>query len=304
MARELFITDGGLETTLIFHDGIDLRAFAAFDLLSGDAGTELLRTYFERYLAIAREHGTGFVLDTATWRANPDWGAQLGYSRGELDAANRRSVALAKELRDAHAGAAGPIVVNGVVGPRGDGYVAGELMSADEAERYHREQIATFGDAGVDRISAITLTYPDEAIGIARAANAAGVPVAVSFTLETDGRLPDGTELRDAIERVDADTGASAAYFMVNCAHPTHFEHVFDEDGAWTDRVHGLRANASTMSHAELDAAEELDDGDPADLAARYRALRSRLRNLDVLGGCCGTDHRHVAAICRAAAGP
>jgi homocysteine S-methyltransferase len=289
-----FIADGGLETTLIFHRGIDLPCFAAFDLLKDAAGRDELRAYFEPYLAIARDRGVGLVLDTATWRANPDWAPRLGYSLDELDEANRQAVALAEELCAAAAGT--PVVINGVIGPRGDGYVAGEQMSAAEAERYHARQIQTFAATAADMVTAITMTYPEEAIGIVRAATEAGLPVVVSFTVETDGRLPSGEGLREAIERVDAQTGGAPAYFMINCAHPRHFAGVLDGDG-WLDRIGGLRANASTMSHAELDEADELDEGDPVALGAEHRALRPRLRSVCVLGGCCGTDHRHVAEL-------
>ena len=292
----LFITDGGLETTLVFHLGLELPDFAAFDLLRDDTGAEALRRYYEPYITIAREHGAGIVLDTATWRASRDWGEGLGYSPEELAEANRRAVALIEELRAANP--AVPAVLNGVVGPRGDGYVVGETMTAAEAETYHGEQIGTFAGTAADMISAITMTYADEAVGIARAAQAAGLPAAISFTVETDGRLPSGQPLGEAIEQVDAETDSAPAYYMINCAHPTHFEGVLE--GSWVERVRGIRANASRMSHEELDASEELDEGDPDELAAQYRALRERLPNANVLGGCCGTDDRHVAAISRA----
>jgi S-methylmethionine-dependent homocysteine/selenocysteine methylase len=291
----LFLTDGGLETTLIFHQGLDLPYFAAFTLLEDEAGTEALRRYYEPYLAIAREQGAGIVLDSATWRASRDWAERLGYSPDELAEANRRAVALIEDLREPDV----PAVLNGVVGPRGDGYVVGEAMTAADAESYHAEQIGTFAGTAAEMVSAITMTYVDEAVGITRAAQAAGLPAVISFTVETDGRLPSGQPLREAIEQVDAETGSGPAYFMVNCAHPTHFADVL-EGGPWLERIGGLRANASTMSHAELDEATELDEGDPAQLAADYRSLCERLPRANVLGGCCGTDDRHVAAIARA----
>ena len=299
-AAHPFLTDGGLETTLIFHRGLDLPCFAAFDLLKDEAGRDELRAYFGAYVALARERGVGFVLDTATWRANPDWARRLGYSLDDLDAANRAAVALAEEIRAAGETEGTPIVINGVIGPRGDGYDPGALMSPDEAEGYHARQVATFAESAVDMVTAVTMTNADEAIGIARAARAHDVPAVISFTLETDGRLPDGQPLGAAIERVDAETGGSVAYFMINCAHPSHFAGVLEEDGAWRERIGGLRANASAKSHAELDEADELDEGDPAALGAEHGALRPRLGAVTVLGGCCGTDRRHVEAIGRA----
>ncbi|HEY1317897.1 MAG TPA: homocysteine S-methyltransferase family protein [Gaiella sp.] len=295
-----FLTDGGLETTLIFHDGHDLPHFAAYDLLTRDGGEEALRRYFEPYARIARDRKVGIVLETATWRANPDWAERLGHAPDRLADLNRRAVELLEELRDEYGTDATPIVISGCIGPRGDGYVVGETMTAEEAESYHAPQIGTFAETAADLVTAITMTYADEAIGVVRAARAAGMPVVISFTVETDGRLPSGQSLREAIEELDSRTEAYPAYFMVNCAHPSHFDAVLEPGTAWTDRVMGLRANASRLSHAELDEAEELDMGNPEELALEYVALRDSLPRLSVLGGCCGTDHRHVEAVCDA----
>lgn len=292
-----FLTDGGIETTLIFHRGIDLPLFAAFALLDDEQGRETLRDYYEPYLRSAAEHGAGFVLESATWRASPRWAEELGYSPQQLATLNRRSIELLAELRTEHQQKLdGPIVISGCIGPQDDGYQPSRLLSAQEAERYHTTQIETFAATAADLVTAITMTYADEAIGITRAAAGAGLPAVISFTVETDGRLPSGQALAEAIVQVDSEAGEAPAYYMINCAHPTHFEHVLD-GGAWAGRIRGLRANASTMSHAELDEAAELDEGDPADLGARYAQLRSQLPNLTVVGGCCGTDDRHVAAI-------
>ena len=297
LGGDLFFTDGGLETTLVFHDGLELPLFAAFTLLQDEEGTQALRRYYEPYLELAREHGAGFVLDSPTWRASPRWAAELGLTTAELDALNRRAISMLEELRDRYGTGAGPIVINGVVGPHDDGYAPSEVLSADAAEAYHSTQIGTFSETAADMVSAITMTYADEAIGLTRAAVAAAIPAVISFTVETDGRLPSGQQLGEAIEQVDAETGAAPAYYMINCAHPTHFDEVLAAGGAWRERIRGLRANASAKSHAELDEATELDEGDPADLGARYAALAERLPELNVLGGCCGTDHRHLAAI-------
>jgi S-methylmethionine-dependent homocysteine/selenocysteine methylase len=297
LGGDLFLTDGGIETVLIFHEGLDLPAFAAFDLLKDEEGTERLRSYYTPYVDLARERGVGFVLESPTWRASPRWAKELGYDREELDRLNRKAIRLLEEIRDEQEAGGPPLVISGCIGPQDDGYNPTELLSAEAAQEYHSTQIGTFAGTAADMVTAITMTYADEATGIARAAAEAGIPAAISFTVETDGRLPSGQALGEAIEQVDRETGASPSYYMINCAHPTHFMSVLEEGDGWRERIRGLRANASTMSHAELDEAEELDDGDPADLGARYAELRDQLPRLCVLGGCCGTDHRHVAEI-------
>ncbi len=300
LGGDLYLTDGGIETTLIFHDGLDLPYFAAFDLLKDGSGRETLRRYYRSYTAIAKERGVGFVLESATWRASRDWGDKLGYSEAALAEANRQSISLLQELREEYRGENTPMVISGCIGPRGDGYDPGEVMTADQAQAYHAAQIGTFVEAGVDMVTAITMTNVEEAVGLTRAAQAAGVPAVIAFTVETDGRLPTGQSLKDAIEAVDAATGNGPAYYMINCAHPSHFDDALTQGESWLERIRGLRANASTKSHAELDEAEELDDGDPVELGGLYRDLKARMPQLNVFGGCCGTDHRHVAAICDA----
>jgi S-methylmethionine-dependent homocysteine/selenocysteine methylase len=295
------LTDAGLETVLVFDEGIDLPLFAAFPLVDTDEGRAALRRYYTPFLELARERDVPLVLSAPTWRASSDWGRQLGYEGDELAGVNRRAVALLEAARDEVLGPAerGDVVIEGSVGPRSDAYRPTLLMDEEEAERYHGDQLRTLAETGCTQVSAITLTYVEEAIGIVRAARAAGVPVVVGFTVETDGRLPSGASIEEAIVAVDAATDGAAASFMINCAHPTHFADALPA-GEARNRIRGLRANASTRSHAELDEAEELDSGDPADLAARYVALRGDLPALEVLGGCCGTDIRHVTAICDA----
>ena len=298
----LFLTDGGIETTLIFQDGFDLPFFAAFPLLRTERGRDALRRYYRRHASIAVERGVGFVLESATWRASADWGARLGYSPSELDAANRAAIELLHGLRRELATEQTPMVVSGCVGPRGDGYRADAVMTPAAAQAYHANQIRVFAASGADLATAITMTNSGEAIGIVRAARAEGLPVVISFTVETDGRLPSGETLPEAITAVDGETGAAAEYFMINCAHPSHFAGalVSGSRSDWVRRVRGIRANASACSHAELDEATTLDSGDPIDLGLWYRSLRSQFHHLSVLGGCCGTDHRHIERICDA----
>jgi homocysteine S-methyltransferase len=287
------VNDGGLETDLTYHHGVELPDFAAFPLVDDERGRGLLRRYYGDYIDIARRAGAAVQLDTPTWRASPDWGERLGYSAAEVRRVNRDAVALIAELRD-DAGV-DSFLISGCVGPRGDGYVAGEVVDPDDAAAYHALQIEALADAGADLVTVLTLTGTGEAVGIVRAAREAGVPVAISFTVEQDGRLPDGTPLSAAVTEVDAEDGPD--YFMVNCAHPTHIAPGLADDGDWRARIVGMRANASTLSHEELDAATELDEGDPAELARAQDALRARLPNLALVGGCCGTDARHVAAL-------
>lgn len=301
--------DGGIETDLIFHHGLDLPHFASFVLLGSDDGRQALRGYYLDYLQIAQESRVGIVLESATWRANPDWGELLGYGSDGLSTANRAAVDLLVALRDQADPDVGPIIISGCVGPRIDGYDPVTAVTETEAQAYHAAQVEVFAESAADLVTAITMAYPAEAVGIVRAAQAAGIPVVVSFTVETDGRLPDGTALRDAIQVVDQATGTGAAYFMVNCAHPSHlvgtFDPVSDATGSpdWVTRIRGLRLNASARSHTELDAAEDLDEGDPKAFGAGYARLRAELPHLTVLGGCCGTDHRHIREVAKACLG-
>ncbi|HVM07010.1 MAG TPA: homocysteine S-methyltransferase family protein [Acidimicrobiales bacterium] len=291
------LTDSGLETWLVFHRAVDLPDFAAFPLLDDPSGRELLAEYFRDHLRVAATAGLGLVLETPTWRANRDWGARLGYDAAALGRVNRDSVAflraLAAESSDVD------VVVSGNIGPRGDGYSPSELLTPDAAQSYHRPQIEAFAAAGADRVTMLTATHTGEPIGVVRAAVAAGVPVVIAFTVETNGMLPSGQALHEAIAEVDAATVGAVLHFGINCAHPDHFSSALDARSPATSRIELLRANASRASHAELDDAEELDDGDPDELAELYSQLRRRHPNLRVLGGCCGTDVRHVAAIAR-----
>jgi homocysteine S-methyltransferase len=290
-----YVTDGGLETDLIFHHGVGLPEFAAFPLVEQAYGRELLAHYYDGYADVARRAGAGLMLEAPTWRANPDWGALLGYDADALDRVNRASIEFLHERRDAHADLHDVgILVGGMIGPRGDGYVPGDRLSLEGYADYHRPQLASFQAAGADLATALTLVGADEAIGIVAAAREVGLPIAVAFTVETDGRLAGGSSLREAVDEVDAAGGPD--WFLVNCAHPTHVAPGLGDGGPWA-RIAGFRPNASRMSHAELDEAEELDEGDPAELRASYDAMADRLPELQVLGGCCGTDARHVAAL-------
>ncbi|MEM1371800.1 MAG: homocysteine S-methyltransferase family protein [Pseudomonadota bacterium] len=290
------LTDGGIETTLIFLEGLDLPYFAAFTLLATDNGRTALRRYYERYIKVAHQQNSGLILDSATWRASRDWGHLLGYNDQALAAANAQAIALLHDLRSTHE-RSHPFVISGNIGPRGDGYSVNNLLTRKEAAAYHDAQIAVFVRSGADMVSAITMTHSGEAAGIALACAKHDMPLALAFTVETDGRLPSGQSLPDAIAEVDGSGATPPSYYMVNCAHPDHFRDALDPGSHWASRIRGLRANASRQSHEELDNAEVLDSGDPFELASDYAALQRLLPNLRVFGGCCGTDHRHIEAI-------
>lgn len=302
LSGEFFLTDGGIETTLIFLEGQELPDFAAFHLLKTADGEAALRKYFRTYAGLAQRFGTGLILESATWRASADWGTKLGYSAKEIADANRRAVSLLEQIRDEFKGHLRKIVISGCLGPRGDGYNPAKKMTAKEAQTYHAGQVRVFHHSAADMVTAITMNYVEEAIGIAKAAETSGMPVAISFTVETDGKLPTGQSLRDAIDEVEAATSRYPSYYMINCAHPSHFEHVLAQGESWTRRIRGLRANASRKSHAELNESPELDIGKPKELGREHAQLKKRFADLNVMGGCCGTDHRHLEQIATACA--
>ncbi|HKS11667.1 MAG TPA: homocysteine S-methyltransferase family protein [Pseudomonas sp.] len=303
LGGNLFLTDGGIETTLVFHEGVELPHFAAFHLMHDVEGKALLRKCYSAYADIAKAFKTGLILEAPTWRASADWGQRLGYTPRMLENANRQSVALLEGIRAAYEPEVTPLVISGCLGPREDAYRLGNKMSAQGARHYHSAQVQTFADTEADMLCAMTLNYIDEGTGIALAARDANMPLALSFTVETDGKLPEGPSLREAIEQVDQQTDGYPQYYMINCAHPSHFEAVLSDDaGPWLKRVRGIRANASSKSHAELDEATELDSGDPKALAAQYAGLKRHHDQLNIFGGCCGTDAHHVREIARACA--
>ncbi len=301
LSNQRFLSDGGLETTLIFHDGIDLPGFASFVLMDKESDREKIKEYYLKYVNIARENKVGFILESPTWRANRDWAEKIDYPLHNLEQANIESIKLLAELRDEYETEISRMPISGCIGPRGDGYVVGEKMTIEEAEQYHSEQIETFKITEADLVTAFTISYSEEAIGIVQAAQKSGIPSVIGFTVETDGKLPSGQTLKSVIEEVDKATNNGPAYYMINCAHPEHFKDVLTTDENWTQRIRAIRANASCKSHEELDESTELDDGNPEQFGADFKALVSSLKHLNVFGGCCGTDHRHIESICKVA---
>ena len=304
LSGDLFLVDGGIETTLIFHEGIELPCFATFHLLNDSKYEDVLERYYAPYLEIAKRAQSGFIFETLTWRASQGWGEKLGYSKGSLADINRRAVEVCCLRRESWENLQRPVVVSACVGPRGDGYVANDMMSIAEAQEYHEVQIGVMSETSADLISAATLNYAEEAIGIAHAAAQCRMPVVLSFTVETNGRLQNGESLKNVILRVDEETEGYVSYYGINCAHPSHFQHLFHAGEAWTKRIRAVRGNASKLSHAELDSATMLDVGDPLEFGKDYQRMIATAAHLNVLGGCCGTDHRHVGKIAQYCGAP
>ncbi len=292
-----FLCYTGIETDLIFNQGVDLPGFATFPLLETVKGRALLAKSYMAQVDLAREFGCGVMFESATWVANKDRAAAIGYGVSLLEQINLDAVQFIRELSD-NVGDV-PIVLSAQVGPRGDGYKPNNQMDDNEAEQYHAVQIAQLAKVKPDIVSAFTISYPEEAIGIVRAAQKHQLPIAISFTVEIDGLLPTGMPLGEALDAVDAATDSYAEYFLINCAHPEHFLPNLD-DGPWIERLAGMVANASRCSHAELDEASELDDGDPKELGAYFSMIRNAYPHMRIFGGCCGTDMRHMREIAKA----
>ncbi|MFC4218935.1 homocysteine S-methyltransferase family protein [Flagellimonas marina] len=300
LINDHYLTDGGLETALLFHERLPLPHFAAFHLLSSPELRKILDAYYIKYLELAKCYGTGFILESATWRANPDWGYKLGYSQKELVKANQIAIEQMKSLRSEYSDEIDSILISGCVGPRYDGYVAAVSENWEDAKIYHSRQIKTFRDSGVDMVSGLTMTNVEEAMGIVMAAKDVRVPVVISFTVEVDGHLPDGKSLFEAVKTIDQASEDYPLYYMINCAHPVHFADRLLEYYQQAYRIQGIRANASCKSHAELDEATELDTGNKKQLAQWYEILKSRHPHIKIFGGCCGTDISHMEEICSA----
>lgn len=298
-SEDLFLTDGGLETTLVFLEGFDLPYFAAFDILKDQKGYDSMKNYYSRYLKIAEKYKTNFILESPTWRANPEWIEKIGYPKDSLFELNKKAVSLLTDLKIEFSNSIKSILISGCIGPRGDGYVPDNCMNVEEAKQYHLAQIKVLSQMSVDFVSALTMNYIEEVIGIVKAAETVSLPVVISFTVETDGKLPTGMSLKDAIEKIDKSVNVPPLYYMINCAHPTHFvnELKANANENWVKRIKGFRANASCKSHAELDEATELDRGIPKDLGKEYKKLKDTFSHLNVFGGCCGTDEEHIYEI-------
>lgn len=295
---QLMTSAGGFETWLQYVDGFKLRHFCAFELLDDARGRACLADYHRKVAEAAVANGFGVINEGLHYRASRDWGELIGYSREALEEINIRGIDFYKDFAKTYASPETPMLVGGVIGPRGDAYNVGRTPDAAEAEDYHSEQILTFRKAGADLVTALTFSSVEEAIGLARAAKSAGMPVVISFFVARGGRLKGNETLEEAITRVDAATGNAPAYYMINCTHPTEFEPGLTE-GGWTRRLGGFMPNAVAMETLDLCKLGHLEDGDPEELGGQMAGLARRFEHVNVWGGCCGTDGRHIGQITR-----
>jgi len=295
-----FLTEGGIETHMQYKKGYELPHFCLFDLMNDPKAVADLRAYHERIIEVALTHKVGMVLDGVHYRSSRDWGKLLGYSSESLAEIVTEGIEFYKALAREFETADSPMPISGVVGPRGDAYDVGRVMGADEAEEYHAEQIHTMKMAGADFITALTFNQVDEAVGLVRAAQKSDLPVVVSFSLGDDGTLKTGPAFGEAIEAVDQATDNGPAYYMINCTHPVDFAPAFDVPGDWTNRLGGIRPNASSLDHGVLCQLGHLEEGDPDELGQQMADMARRFPQINVWGGCCGTDYEHIDKIATA----
>lgn len=293
----LYLTEGGQETEILYRHGRDLPEFAMYPLLDDAAAMSDLRSMYSAVLDVAAGHGFVAMISGLDYRGSPDWGEKLGYSRSALAEALERSIAFLREVARPYQGQIREIFIGGMLGPRGDAYALNKTITAEEANEYHSFQLEILKRAGVDFVSAVTFNSVAEAVGVARAAARIGVPLNISFTLESNHRLKSGLSLKEAVQAVDSHAGdARPDFYGINCSHPSEFEPAL-EPGDWVLRFRSLRPNASAKDKMELCQIGHLEEGDPVDLGARMGVLARRYPHIDVWGGCCGTWDRHLHEI-------
>jgi len=297
LENKFYLTEGGSETEILYKWSFELPEFAMFTLLDDPEADNVIRGMFRRYFDVAAEHGTAMLLNGHDYRASPDWGAKLGYSSEDLRNVQHRVIRFLDDLRAEYADRVSDVYIAACIGPRGDAYGTGGDISADESEDYHSVQLHNLDGTAADMAVAATFNNVPEAIGVIRAANSIGIPIGVSLTLTPEGRLRSGPSLREAIETIDEASGGGAVWFGTNCAHPVEFEPALADAGPWLERLRYIRPNAAKMDKIALCSLGHLEDGDPVELGQQMGEVARRFPRVDILGGCCGTDERHLSQI-------
>ncbi len=286
----LVLTDGAIETRAVYEFHRDLTDLEVFTLLGDAQGREILHTIYSTYAQIAAKFNVPMQLGTPTWRASRNW-------TGDVAEVNAQAVALVREVASS---TGARVVIAGVIGPSSDGYDPSGALNTEDAVTYHREQASALASAGVDLLYAPTFPVTDELQGAARAMSEMKLPFAVAPMLHADGKMPDGTTLAAAIARLDEDAAARPWHYMLGCLYPTHaataLESLFRSAPALAHRVVGLKANGSPLPPESLDGSTTLQTTAP-DVFARDLWECAQNFGLHVLGGCCGTDTRHIEAL-------
>ncbi len=296
---EMFLTEGGSETEIMYRHGFELPEFSMLPLLESPLALSALRDEYSQQLDVAAEFGLSFLLTGLDYRASPDWGSKLGYSPSGLADANIASIELLRDIAKGYEEQIPRLLIGGILGPRGDAYSLNQEITAESAEDYHAVQLETLKRADVDFACALTFNNVAESVGALRAANQTGVPLFVSLTLDRSGRLKSGPTLAEAIVEIDAQAGEAAPeLYMINCSHPLEYEPAL-ENRDWIKRLRGVRPNASKMEKLALCELGHIEEGDPVELASRLRDLSERYPHMDIFGGCCGTGHKHLREIAK-----
>lgn len=299
LENKFYLTAGGTETEILYKWGYELPEFAMFTLLDDEEANECVRNMYRRYFEVAAKNNTGLVIEGHDYRASPDWAGKLGISLENLAEIQHRIINFLTDLKTEFDGKVSDVVITGGIGPRGDAYGTGGNISEAEAEDYHSVQLSTLKDTDADMAVALTFNNIPEAVGIVRAATKIGIPIGISLTLNTESRLSSGPSLREAIEAIDENTDEGAAWYGTNCSHPLEFEPAISEEGAWRQRLRLIRPNAAKMEKISLCKLGHLEDGDPIELGAQMGDVASRFPSVDIIGGCCGTDERHLNEIAK-----
>lgn len=291
---DIIITDGGLETTLIYKYNIELPYFSCINLLKTDSGRNIIYNCLLNYVNISEKYNVNIIIETPTWRCSKKWSKLLNCENSDIEKINREAVNIVKSIKKNNK----KIIISGNIGPIDDGYVISNKLTIEELKEYHSEQIYILANENVDIISAFTINYVEEAIGITLVCKDINIPLVISFTLNIDGKLPSGMTLEDSIKYIDKYTNYYPMYYMINCAHPKHFISLFkDNNSDWIKRIKGIRSNASDKSHEELNNSKKLDIGNIVELSNYCKNIRKENKHINIFGGCCGTDENHVEEI-------
>lgn len=295
-AGHYYMCEGGTETEVMYKHGFSFPHFAVFELLKDTKAVAALKRMYQDYFEVVAKHNMSALVGGLDYRASPDWGALLGYSAEGLADINHQSIEFLRNIAVDYSNNIENILIQGLIGPRGDAYETNHSITEAEAQDYHSVQLQTLKSANVDLATAMTFNNVPESIGVARAAVEADVPLCISLSLDGSSNLNSGPSLAEAITTIDAATDSSVAFFMINCVHPLEYEPAL-ADEQWITRIRGVRPNASVMDKLSLCTIGHLEAGNPTELGKQMGDLMQRYPHMDICGGCCGTWDTHLDQI-------